>query len=569
MMSGMANPINKIKFGPAMFFSNDEDVKIRRNTMKKEFYRRTIRLALTGILILFIQTCSNSNPPYYNVCDYGAIADGVTKNTAAIHKAIDAAASAGGGTIYFPAGEYLTGPIHLKSNIVIHVDAGAVLKFSDNFDDYLPMVLSRWEGTTGMNFSPLFYGYQLENITIQGRGLLDGQGQAWWDFYGKLRKEYKQYGEVQTQSRWQKLHLEANKNTLQPDTWMWDNNNFLRPPFIQFYDCKNVQIRDVTIINSPFWTVNPELCDNVTITGLSIKNPPDSYNTDGINPSSCTNVHISNCHISVGDDCITLKSGRDEDGRRIGRPAENITITNCTMLNGHGGVVIGSEMSGDVRKVTISNCIFDGTDRGIRLKSMRGRGGVVEEIRVSNIVMKNIQLEAIKMNMEYQKTDTEPVSERTPKFRNIHISNVTASQTRQAANLLGLDEMSIQDVTFTNINMDARRGFEFRNVDDIEFHHVTINAETGPALMGTNVNNLELNGVKTQYPQNGAPVVRLKNTRNVYVHGANPLPGTKEYLAVSGPECENIVVTGNNFQHVKNPVVLGREVPSQAVIQNQ
>lgn len=156
MMPGMANPINKIKFGPAMFFSNDEDVKIRRNTMKKEFYRRTIRLALTGILILFIQTCSNSNPPYYNVCDYGAIADGVTKNTAAIHKAIDAAASAGGGTIYFPAGEYLTGPIHLKSNIVIHVDAGAVLKFSDNFDDYLPMVLSRWEGTTGMNFSPLF-----------------------------------------------------------------------------------------------------------------------------------------------------------------------------------------------------------------------------------------------------------------------------------------------------------------------------------------------------------------------------------------------------------------------------
>jgi len=255
-----------------------------------------------------------------------------------------------------PAGEYLTGQIHFNSNIRLYVDAGATLKFSTDFDDYLPMVLSRWEGTTGMNFSPLLYGYQIENITIEGRGVLDGQGQAWWEFYGKLRQEKKKYGEVRTQSKWQKLHRKLNKETVVPDTWMWDNNNFLRPSFIQFYDCKNIQIKDVTIINSPFWTVNPELCDNVTISGVTIKNPADSYNTDGINPSSCRNVHISNCHISVGDDCITLKSGRDEDGRRIARPAENITITNCTMLNGHGGVVIGSEMSGDVRKVTISNC---------------------------------------------------------------------------------------------------------------------------------------------------------------------------------------------------------------------
>ncbi|MGC9364059.1 MAG: glycoside hydrolase family 28 protein [Fidelibacterota bacterium] len=535
--------------------------------MKERVIQKGIRMTLAGILVLLLQACSSSTPPYFNVCDFGAIADGVTKNTEAIKRAIDATAAAGGGTVHFPAGTYLTGPIHLKSNVTIHVDAGAVLKFSKDFDDYLPMVISRWEGTTGMNFSPLFYGYQLENVTIEGRGLLDGQGEVWWEFYGNLRKEYKEYGEVRTHSRWQEMHREANKNTLQPDTWMWDNNNFLRPPFIQFYDCKNVQIKDVTIINSPFWTVNPELCDNVTITGITIKNPADSYNTDGINPGSCTNVHISNCHISVGDDCITLKSGRDEDGHRIGRPAENITITNCTMLNGHGGVVIGSEMSADVRKVTISNCIFDGTDRGIRIKSMRGRGGIVEEIRVSNIVMKNIQLEAIKMNMEYQKTEPEPVSERTPRFRNIHISNVTASQTRQAANLLGLDEMSIQDVTFTNINMDARRGFEFRNVDDIEFHHVTINAETGPAFMGSDVNNLEMNGVKTQYLKNGAPVVHLENVRNAYIHGANPLPGTEKYLSVNGDKSNNIVVTGNNFQHVKNPVVLGNGVPSQAVIQ--
>jgi len=346
---------------------------------------------------------------------------------------------------------------------------------------------------------------------------------------------------------------------------MWDNNNFLRPAFIQFYDCKNIQIKDVTIVNSPFWTVNPELCDNVTVTGVTIKNPADSYNTDGINPSSCSNVHIANCHISVGDDCITLKSGRDEDGRRIARAAENITITNCTMLNGHGGVVIGSEMSGDVRKVTISNCVFDGTDRGIRIKSMRGRGGVVEEIRVSNIVMKNIRYEAIKMNMEYQKTENEPITERTPRFRNIHISDLTASETKQAGSLLGLNEMYIENVTFNNINIDAQKGFEFQNVKNIEFHQVTVNTEKGPVLEGEYSTNLEIDAVKTLKGDTKFPIIKLRSVSDVFIHGANPPTGTNTYLTVSGQESKNIVVSGNNFQHVKNPVVIDKDVPKNAV----
>ena len=177
----------------------------------------------------------------------------------------------------------------------------------------------------------------------------------------------------------------------------------------------------MTFQNSPFWTINPEFCDNVTISGITIFNP-HSPNTDGINPSSCKNVHISNCHISVGDDCITIKSGRDEDGRKYGRPTENVTITNCTMLSGHGGVVIGSEMSGGIKKITISNCVFDGTDRGIRIKSARGRGGIVEDIRVDNVVMNTIKEEAFIMDLFYDKSNAvEPVSERTPIFRNIHI----------------------------------------------------------------------------------------------------------------------------------------------------
>lgn len=531
----------------------------------KDFRKKWMKVILITVLFSLGQILADQNVQFYNVMDYGAVADGATKNTEVIRKTIEAAVKRGGGTIFFPAGIYLTGPIHLKNSIVIHVDAGAILKFSEDFDDYLPMVLSRWEGTTGMNFSPLFYGYQIENITIQGRGTLDGQGQAWWDFYGKLKEESKKYGKIKTQSKWQKMHRELNKETVIPNTWMWDNNNFLRPPFIQFYDCKNIQIKDVTIINSPFWTINTELCDNVTITGVTIVNPADSYNTDGINPSSCTNVHISNCHISVGDDCITLKSGRDEDGRRIARPAENITITNCTMLNGHGGVVIGSEMSGDVRKVTISNCVFDGTDRGIRIKSMRGRGGIVEEIRVSNIVMKNIQMEAIKLNMEYHKTSDELVSERTPRFRNIHISNVTATQTKQAGLLIGLDEMSIENVTFNNINIDADKGFEIKNVNNIEFHNVTVNTSIGPVLKAETVRNLEIDGVKTLNSNSKSSTIELKNIEGAFIHSANPIPITTEYLNISGSQCKNIVILGNNFRNIRTAVVINSDVPKGAV----
>jgi polygalacturonase len=196
---------------------------------------------------------------------------------------------------------------------------------------------------------------------------------------------------------------------------------------VLFYNCKDIHIEDVSFSNPPFWTIVPVYCDNVTISGIKIFNPGDSPNTDGIDPCSCTNVRISDSHISVGDDCIVIKSGRDEDGREAARPTENITITNCTMLNGHGGVVLGSEMSGDIRRVTISNCVFEGTDRGIRFKTMRGRGGIVEDIRVSNIVMHNIVEEGIVLNMRYHPTDPEPVSDRTPAFRDVHISNISIS----------------------------------------------------------------------------------------------------------------------------------------------
>lgn len=301
-------------------------------------------LVITAIVFFSITSYAQS---VYDVTKYGAKKDSSAKATMAIKKAIEAASATGGGTVYFPAGKYLTGPIHLKSNITIFIDAGAELHFSDNFDDYLPMVESRYEGVDVVSFSPLFYAYKAENITITGRGKINGHGKKWWDYV-------EGYKEGVTRNKWKNTFDSANKNIVLPDEPGQMKRGFLRPPFIQPMYCKNVLIEGITITNSPFWTVNPEFCENVTVNAVTINNP-HSPNTDGINPESCKYVHISNCHISVGDDCITIKSGKDAGGRAKAMPAENYTITNCTMLSGHGGVVIGSEMSGGVKKISISN----------------------------------------------------------------------------------------------------------------------------------------------------------------------------------------------------------------------
>ena len=357
---------------------------------------KAVRLNLSWLLVAAVFVGVIAGPavaadpsPFYDIRNYGAVANDDSKDTDAIRKAIDAAVQAGGGTVYFSAGRYVSGTIHLKSNITLHLDAGAVLAFSQDFDDYLPMVPSRWEGTECINFSPPIYAYRAENIAIVGRGMIDGQGKAWWDFHRKLRAELQKNKKIEEPSKWSRLFAEKNAGNALMERWE-SFGCFLRPPMIQPVECRNVRIEGISLKDPPFWTINPVYCENLTVTGISIKNPEDSPNTDGVNPDSCRNVHISDCHISVGDDCITIKSGRDEDGRRVGRPCENITVTNCTMLDGHGGVVIGSEMSGGVRRVTISNCVFEGTDRGIRIKTTRGRGGVIEDIRVSNVVMTRI-----------------------------------------------------------------------------------------------------------------------------------------------------------------------------------
>ncbi|MGZ3846071.1 MAG: glycoside hydrolase family 28 protein [Flavisolibacter sp.] len=507
------------------------------------------RLFLLSIAAFVFLQCHSQH--FYNVLNYGAKNDSSKIATKAIAAAIDAASKKGGGTIYFPAGKYLTGPIHLKSNITIFIDAGAELHFSDNFDDYLPMVESRYEGVDVRSFSPLFYAYKAENISIIGRGLINGHGQKWWNYVLA-------FDDTKPRNKWQKIFDAENRRIIMPDDSAQTKRGFLRPPFIQPMYCRNVRVEGITIINSPFWTVNPEFCENVTVDGVTINNP-HSPNTDGINPESCKYVHISNCHISVGDDCITIKSGRDIPGRTKAAPAENYTITNCTMLAGHGGVVIGSEMSGGVRKIVISNCVFDGTDRGIRIKTTRGRGGVVEDIRVDNIIMKNIGQQAIVLDMMYANMPTEPVSERTPQFRNIHLSNITA-QTNEAIFINGLAEMPVEDVTFSDIQFDGQRGANIKEANGIEFHNVRITTKEGSSVIAENVKGLVLDGVRTLNPIASKPTIDLKNVQEVFVYNAFVDKPTPVYLHVSGNKTKNVVLKNNNFLYAQKPLVKEEEV---------
>lgn len=496
-------------------------------------------------LSILLVVCSFAQPKqFYNVLNYGAKNDSSKLATLSIDQAITAASKAGGGTVYFPAGKYLTGSIHLKSNITILIDAGAELHFSNNFNDYLPMVETRYEGVDVTSFSPLFYAYKAENIAIMGRGIIDGHGKKWWDYVEGFKDN-------QPRNKWQLLFDSLNKNITMPEDAKQMKRGFLRPPFIQPMYCKNILIEGISIRNSPFWTVNPEFCENVTVHAVTIKNP-HSPNTDGINPESCKYVHISNCHISVGDDCITIKSGKDAPGRAKAQPAEDYTITNCTMLSGHGGVVIGSEMSGGVKKIIISNCVFDGTDRGIRIKTSRGRGGVVEDIRVDNIIMRNISEQAIVLDMQYDKSLPAPVSERTPQFKNIHFSNIIA-QAKNAGLINGLEEMPVENITFSNMQLDTENGFVIRQARNIEFHQVNITTQMGAALKTENVKGLEIDGVKTFRPIAASPTLLINNTEDVFIHNCWPAAGTKTFLEVKGKLSGKILLKANDFDNCVLP----------------
>jgi polygalacturonase len=486
------------------------------------------------------QAQSAAIPGAYDIRTFGAVGHGADLCTGAIRQAIAAASAKGGGTIYFPAGIFVTGPIHLPSHITLYLDAGSVLKFSTNLDDYLPMVPSRWEGIEVTNFSPLIYAQNATDIAIRGRGTLDGQGQAWW----KRLSQLKSGGTNQPLDKWRQEFARLNPHPLVSEGYTTLAKGFLRPPFVQPCNCTNVLIEGVTIINSPFWTITPLYCENVTVQSVVIRNP-QSPNTDGINPDSCRHVHISNCHISVGDDCITIKSGRDADGRRVGRPAEDYTISNCTMADGHGGVVIGSEMSGGVKNIAIANCVFDGTDRGIRIKSARGRGGIVENVRVSNIVMHHIKGEAVVITTFYEKSNPEPVSERTPVFRNIRLSGLMGDA-KVAANLTGLSEMPLDNIAFSDIKLDTTEGMTVTDARHISLHNVVLNPTEGPVIVADRTDGLELDSVSAGGTSQG-PLLDLRDVKAAFVHGCSTPHGWPVSVKLSANCAAELVMEGNSF----------------------
>jgi polygalacturonase len=417
-------------------------------------------------LACLLLTASCLSGATYNVRDYGAAGDGRQKDTGAFTKAVGAASKAGGGTVVVPPGKYLTGAIELRSHITLEVQSGAMLLGSPDVADY-PLRRSPWDNQRE-EISSLIYAENAEDVTIRGRGTIDGQGHYWWRRMG-WPSRLKVPRDQRTPEELAQLALLANG----------------RPQLIRLVGCKLVAVEGLHLINSPSWTIHPLMCEFVTVDGVTIENPVPSPNTDGINPQSCRNVQIMNSRIDVGDDCVTLKSGINEIGRKAGRPDENITITNCVMLKGHGAVTIGSEMSGGVRNVVVSNCIFQGTDVGIRVKSQRGRGGVVEGFNVANVVMQDVK-SAFTITTFYQGSDKPgdrfPVDAGTPIFRDFHFSNVTARGGKSAGEITGLKEMPVGGFTFRDVHIQAQTGMKITNAKDVTFLDSSVTPAQGEAF---------------------------------------------------------------------------------------
>ncbi|MEY2648730.1 MAG: hypothetical protein RL282_1443 [Bacteroidota bacterium] len=463
-----------------------------------------------------------------NVLKTGAIADGITLNTNSINKAIEGLSKRGGGVVLIPKGVWSSGPIVLKSNINLHLAEGALLVFSDDFDQY-PLVEGNWEGLPQMrNQSPISAAQQ-QNIAITGKGIIDGNGQAW----RPVKKE------KLTEGQWKQLIAEG--GVLTADKKMWypsasslkgsiEKNpgvmdgkksaayyatvkDFLRPNMVLFNQCKNIYLQGVTFQNSPAWCLHPLMSENIVVRDIKVKNPWFAQNGDGIDLESCTNVLIENSFFDVGDDALCMKSGRDEAGRKRGMPTQQVTIRNSTVYSAHGGFVIGSEMSGGVKNIQVNNCSFIGTDIGLRFKTARGRGGVVENIDISDIQMKNIPGEAILFDMYYMAKDPvpqfgekqemptiekKPLDETTPSFRNFKIRNVTCDGAAKAIFIRGLPEMAIHHLELTNMHFKSDKGIELQEAQNIVLKDIDLNiTDPSKPVVAVDTSKISLKGVTT------------------------------------------------------------------------
>jgi polygalacturonase len=384
----------------------------------------------------------------FPITAYGA-KPGVTDSTDAIRQAIAACSKAGGGRVVVPAGEFATGAIHLASGVNLHVEAGATLKFSRDPKAYLPVVFTRFEGIEFYNYSPFIYAFEATNIAVTGAGTLDGQAgpEFWWN-WARGGRDATQPNQAAARAR---LIDMAAKRTPVAERQFGDGH-FMRPNFIQPYRCTNVLIDGVTIINSPMWEVHPVLCTNVTVRGLSIST--HGPNNDGCNPESSKDVLIERCTFDTGDDCIAIKSGRNDDGRRVNVPVENIVIRDCVMKDGHGGVTIGSEISGGARNIFAERCQMDSPqlDRALRFKNNSVRGGVIEHVYMRNVTVGQVAESVVHADFYYEEGDAGAY---TPILRDVEVRNVTSKKSRYAFLLRGYARAPISDIRVIDCTFDG------------------------------------------------------------------------------------------------------------------
>ncbi len=481
--------LKKILFGISicsLSFANAQNFKITQPTFKKDTF---------------------------NIVKYGAVADGVTLNSKAIQAAIDACNKKGGGVVLVPGGFWSTGPIELKSNVNLHIKRDAVLQFTDDFNEY-KLIQTNWEGLDAYrNQSPLS-AVNAVNIAVTGSGIVDGNGDAW-----RMVKKDKL-----TSSQWKNKVASGGVVSEDGKTWypsaksvkgnsiknpgvvangatlkdVEEYKDFLRPNLVVLTSCKNVLLDGVTFQNSPAWNLHPLMCDNLTVRNVYAKNPWYAQNGDGIDIESCKNFLIENSTFDVGDDGICIKSGRDAEGRKRAMPTENGIIRNCIVYHAHGGFVIGSEMSGGAKNLYVSNCTFVGTDIGLRFKTTRGRGGVVEKIYVNNIRMKDIAGEAILFDMYYAakdpvpmagekrelpKVEFKPVDETTPVFKDFYVKDVVCNGAEKAIFIRGIPEMHIKNINLENMTLQAKKGIDIQEATGINIKNINIiSKENNPLL---------------------------------------------------------------------------------------
>ncbi|MCD8167653.1 MAG: glycoside hydrolase family 28 protein [Bacteroides sp.] len=462
-----------------------------------------------------------------SIQDFEGVGDGYALNTQAFARAIDALSQQGGGRLIIPAGVWLTGPIVLKSNINLHLEDRAIILFSPNKDLY-PLVETSFEGLDTRRCQSPISGNNLENIAITGSGAIDGNGHYWRPLKkqkvseSEWKNTISRGGVFKRDDYWMPsagyLHgdtisdMNVPRHLKTEEEWAFVKD-FLRPVMVSLQHCKNVYLQGVIFQNSPAWNLHPLQCENVIIDGVLVRNPSYAQNGDGLDLESCKNTIIVNSTFDVGDDGICIKSGKDEDGRRRGQATENVIVDNCTVFKGHGGFVVGSEMSGGVRNISVSNCQFLGTDVGLRFKSRRGRGGVVENIYISRISMFDIATEPLLFNLYYggqsavevleegvtiPREETFPaVDETTPAFRNIYVKDIVCSKARRAIYFYGLPEQMIDNINIENMTVHSTIGAELRESKNIKLKNIAIYPEQAPALLLENVQNVEVEGFRT------------------------------------------------------------------------